>query len=55
MHIRVAELARFVYDTFELVEREVLTSGIDGDYLVLGKFFNFAFRVLFFLSFWCEG
>ena len=55
MHIRVAELARLVYDAFELVEREVLTSSIDGDYLVLGKFFNFTFRVFFFLSFWCEG
>ena len=55
MHIRVAELARFVYDTFELVEREVLTSSIDRDYFVLGKLFNFAFRVFFFLSFWCEG
>ena len=37
MHIRVAELARLVYDAFELIEREVLTSSIDGDYLVLGK------------------
>ena len=55
MHIRVAELARLVYDAFELVEREVLTSSIDWDHLVLGKLFNFAFRVFFFLSFWCEG
>ena len=54
MHIRVAELARLVYDAFELVKCEVLTSSIDRDYLVLGKFFNFAFRVFFFLSFWCE-
>ena len=55
MHIRVAEFACLVYDAFELVEREVLTSSIDRDYLVLGKLFNFAFRVFFFLSFWCEG
>ena len=55
MNVRIAEFARLVYDAFELVNREVLTSSVDWDYLVLGKFLNFAFRVFFFLSFWCEG